>query len=208
VADAHIVLIQHDAVVAETTCGADGKFTFSGVEPGAYDFVAAGPTAFAAVGFEAVAGVQEPAAQEPAAQEPAADQAGEPEALDEPVQERFDVAVTPAADAPVMLDQVDFASDACGGEIVTADSSILSGSPIEMCGDAIGCGACAGSCGCGWDTGYYGGGGGYGGFGGMFGGLADLAQLAIAGWVITELIDEIDFNDNNNPNLPPVSPNN
>ena len=230
VADSHIALIQNDNIVAETTSDADGKFAFADLGPGVYDFVAAGPTSFAALSFEAVGVKQQDPAPQPqdagdqptaapeAASEPTAaqDAAGAEPVQQKPAQEEaqsveqadsvFDVAVTPVADEPVVSDQVNFACDACGGEIVSSQGGMMTGSPLEQCGDAVGCGACAGSCGCGMDSGYYGGAGGYGGYSGVFGGLADLAQLALAGWLIGQLIDQIDFNDNNNPNNPPNSP--
>ena len=87
----------------------------------------------------------------------------------------------------------------CGAEVIVSDSFSFDGMPLENCGGAVGCGACAGSCGCGDDAGYYGGGG--GGAYGMYGPLANLAQLALAGWIISELVDD------DNPNVPPpVSP--
>ena len=206
VAGAHVALIQQDKILAETTADAEGKFAFPEIEPGAYDFVAAGPSVFAAVGFEAVQD-QDPVANsviEQAQVEEAAKQAAVDEiSKQEGVEEVLEVVVTPAGDHAVVSDQLQAACDACGGEVIVSDSFSFDGMPLEQCGGAVGCGACAGSCGCGEDSGYYGGGG--GGNYGMYGPLASFAQLALAGWIISELVDD---DDNNNVIIPPVSPNN
>lgn len=47
-------LIKDDVKVAETQVNSNGEFTVDNIEPGVYDFVAAGPSGFAAVSFEAV----------------------------------------------------------------------------------------------------------------------------------------------------------
>ncbi len=206
VGGAHIALIQQDKVVAETTADAEGKFSISGVAPGAYDFVAAGPSGIAAVGFEAV-GDQEPVPASVIANAPS-EEAAKQEVVDqvkqqEGVEEVLEVVVTPAGDSAAVADQVQAACDACGGEVIVSDSFSFDGMPIEQCGGAVGCGACAGSYGCGCESDYYGGGGGGGAYG-MYGPLANLAQLALAGWIISELVDDND----NNVILPPVSPNN
>ncbi len=51
----YVHIIQDDKAVAEVQADENGYFQVSDLEPGVYDFVAAGPTGFAAVSFEAIA---------------------------------------------------------------------------------------------------------------------------------------------------------
>ena len=54
----YVHIIKDDVKVAETQVNAKGEFTIDNIEPGIYDFVAAGPSGFAAVSFEAVQDVE------------------------------------------------------------------------------------------------------------------------------------------------------
>jgi len=51
----NINIVQNDQTIAQVQAGVDGSFTVSDLQPGIYDFVAAGQFGFAAISFEAVA---------------------------------------------------------------------------------------------------------------------------------------------------------
>jgi hypothetical protein len=196
-------LLKNNQRIAEAAVDAFGQFNFAGVEPGVYEFVAAGPTGYAAVSFEAVAQEAVAAAQVPQPGDVPADAVAAGSVVEEglaaPAQQ-LDVPMTAAADHVVVGEQLSTACDAC-----TPGAPVVDAYAGPMVGNDIACGAAAGGC-CGatgdWG-GYYGGGGcGGGGYGGA-GGLAGLGRLAVLGWILTSLFDNIDF-DNNEP--PPVSP--
>lgn len=191
-----VFLVQNDKVVSETQVKDLGSFEFTALEPGVYDFIAAGPAGFTAVSFQAV--VQEvPGDIEVtvvAQENVPVDAQGVPAP-------QLDAALTPSIDGTVIAEQVDHANELCG-EGALADQFDAAGNPLEMCGEEIGCGAAAGSCGC--ESDYMGGCGGGGAGVGGFSGWGGLASLLIAGWVLTELDDN---NDDDNPNPPgPISP--
>lgn len=190
-ADTKAFLVRNNARIAESAVDAFGQFSFAGVEPGVYEFVAAGPTGYAAVSFEAVT------------QEGQAAQATETVVSESVVEsgaaapaQQLDVPMTAAGDHAVVSEQLGGACDAC-----TAGTAVVEPYSGAMVGSDIACGAAAGSC-CGaagnWNS-YGGGGGGYGGGGGLLG----LGRLAVAGWILTELFSNIDWDDNEPA---PVSP--
>lgn len=195
-AETKAYLLKNNVRIAEAAVDAFGQFNFAGVEPGVYEFVAAGPTGYAAVSFEAVA--QEVQAAQ------SADVVVEGSVVEEGVvapAQQLDVPMTAAGDHVVVGEQLNTACDAC-----TAGAPVVDAYAGPMIGNDIACGAAAGGC-CGasdnWG-GYCGGGGGAGGGYGGIGGLAGLGRLAILGWILTELFDNIDWDDNEPPT--PVSP--
>jgi hypothetical protein len=197
-ADTRVFLIQNDETVANAVTNDQGSFEFTGVEPGVYDFVAIGTAGFAAIGLNAVK--QEPQAISVATIQDEVKAPGQDKAV-----ESLDAVMTPADNSQVVVEQVEHAEDLNGAEVVSDDSSVT-GDPLDECGEEIGCGAAAGSCGCGYEEDYFGGCGGGGCCqAGGFGGFGHLLEAALAAWVITELIDEND--DDDNPNNPgPISP--
>lgn len=204
-AETKAFLLQNNQRIAESAVDAFGQFNFSGVQPGVYEFVAAGPTGYAAVSFEAVSqeAVTQPAQTPQPADGGVVGAPTESSVVDEAVAapaEQLDVPMTAAGDHAVVNEQLNAACDSCDGGAPVVDA--YAGPAV---GNDIACGAAAGGC-CGatgdWG-GYCGGGGGCGGgYGG--GGLAGLGRLAILGWILTELFDNIDWDDNNPP--PPQSP--
>ncbi len=157
-----VFLIQGNEQVAEVTADATGSFAIEDVEPGVYDFVAAGPTGFAAVSFEAVedaatvediASVVTDSEEIPVSLEPVAPVAFQDIPADIPfdsgmaysdgmVSDSLDVCLTCQQDAGFVGDQVSYAGD----EIVYEDA--YDSAPIEYAGESCGCGAAAGgSCG-------------------------------------------------------------
>ena len=157
-----VFLIQGNEQVAEVTADATGSFAIEDIEPGVYDFVAAGPTGFAAVSFEAVeeaatvediASVVSDNEEIPVSLEPIAPVAYQDIPADIPfdggvaygdsgVSDSLDVCLTCQQDAGFVGEQVAYAGD----EVVYEDT--YDSSPIEYAGESCGCGAAAGgSCG-------------------------------------------------------------
>ena len=165
-----VFLIKGDEQVAEVTADSTGSFAIDDVEPGVYDFVAAGPTGFAAVSFEAVdesaaasadsiASVVTDSEEIPVSLEPAiapvAYQGSSTRSI--PADIPFDGGGVPFDGGGVAFDGgVSDSLDVCltcqqdtgfVGDQVTYDDSFVS-SPIEYAGESVGCGAAAGgSCG-------------------------------------------------------------
>ena len=197
-----VYIIQDNQQVAEAQTDASGSFSVDDLEPGVYDFVAAGPTGFAAVSFEAVqqsdvASVATDNNEIPVSIEPA------PIAYQDftDASSSLDVCTTCQADTGFAQD-ISYGGDEIvygGDQIVYGDSA-----PIEYAGESIGCGSAAGgSCGavenfsgfnscsscntCGGTSGgglFARGGGGGGLFGGSGGGLlggSRFARLALLG---------------------------
>lgn len=201
-AETKVFLVQNDEIISDVKASDSGAFEFEAVEPGVYDFIAVGPAGFSAIGFEAM---QEPAKEETVVVQEGAAAAQESEQAQVPAEPAAELnsLLTPPADGQVVADQVEHASQV-GGEVAVSEEFVPSGSALEMCGDAIGCGGAAGADGCGCESDYFEGGGCGGGAccgGGT--GFGGLAQAALWAWVLTELID-----DDNPNNPPPVSPNN
>jgi len=210
-----VYLIQGNEEIAEVVADASGSFFVQDVEPGVYDFVAAGPTGFAAVSFEAVEGQDDvasvvadsdeiPVSLEPAVLEPVQFQdipADIP--FDGGVSDSLDVCLTCQQDSGFVGEQVSHS----GGEIVYDDA--YASSPIEYAGESCGCGAAAGgTCGASSDFSGYsacsscsqassccggGGGGGLfsrlGGGGRLFGGAgaSGFRRLALLGGIATAI---------------------
>ncbi len=189
--DAKVRLSKGSELVAETTVDAQGLFAFDNVQPGIYEFVAAGSEGIAAISFEAVSQDEVVSVVEETTDMVVAGT----DVVQDPgyAAPGLDVATTVGSDGMIVGEQFDIACDTCG------DPGIVS---TGYAGTEIGCGMAAGGC-CGASGGFGGCGGCMGG-GGFGGGLASLAKWAVLGWILTELFDNIDFS--NNDNLPPVSP--
>ena len=145
-----VYLIQDNKQIAEVVTDASGSFAIQDVEPGVYDFVAAGPTGFAAVSFEAVedeasdvASVVTDSEEIPVSLEPAI----EPVAFqdipadipfDGGFSDSLDVCTTCQGDSGFVGEQISYAGD----QVVYDDS--FASSPIEYAGESCGCGAASG----------------------------------------------------------------
>ena len=161
-----VFLIKGDEQFAEVVADSTGSFAIEDVEPGVYDFVAAGPTGFAAVSFEAVdqaaaadiASVVTDSEEIPVSLEPAiapvafqGDGSGTTFSQDIPadipfngggVSDSLDVCLTCQQDTGFVGEQIAYAGD----EVIYDDA--FASSPIEYAGESVGCGAAAGgSCG-------------------------------------------------------------
>ena len=204
VAGTYVHIVKGDAEVAKAEVAENGSFEIPSLEPGVYDFVAAGPSGFAAVSFEAVQD------EETVLEDTEVIEASIPETSPEPVAQdvvstydassSLDVCLTCPQDNYVVADTVNYACDSCG----YVDNYVAP--PIEYAGEAIGCGCAAGAAcgGCGDFGGYSNCCAGVGGLGGgpLAGALADgvgrfarLGALALGIWAIGEAIDEIDDDD-------------
>lgn len=214
-------IIQNDAQVARVQADVNGDFSVANLEPGVYDFVAAGPTGIAAVSFQAIDVEGEITAQSvidsdeiPVAIEPAAAAAALPfqdiVSADIPVDasSSLNVCTTCSNDAGFVGEQVGFA-----GSEVSYDTGYDSSAPIQYASDAVSCGgACGASCGSCGDFSRFsscnscgGGGGGIGGrlFGGgrLAGGSSGLRRLALLGGIAGAVI-AISVDDDASPNAP------
>jgi hypothetical protein len=165
-----VFIIRNNREMARTTADRSGRFTVRGLEPGVYDFIAAGSNGIAAVRFQATDG------------ESVLDQNNQDNSI-VPVSFRKPVAVASAAalqvcltcgeDAGVVNEQINYSAE----NAVVVDSVPYDATPIEYASESVGCGcAVGGSCG---SCGSFSGagvagmgavGGGYGGIGGGFGG--------------------------------------
>jgi hypothetical protein len=200
----NVHIIKNDKQVAQVQADVNGAFSVADLEPGVYDFVAAGPTGIAAVSFQAIDEEGEITAESvvdsdeiPVAIEPATFASPEPIAIQPataaaalPFQDMvsadipydaassLNVCTTCSNDAGFVGQQADYA-----GEVVY-DNGYDAGAPIEYASDAVSCGgACGASCGA---TGDFSGfsscntcGGGRGGFGG--GGIGGGGRLFAGG---------------------------
>jgi len=161
-------IIQDDQQVAQVEVSERGSFMVPDLEPGVYDFVAAGPSGFAAVSFQAVdaeAGeisesVLSDSDEIPVAIPAAAQGSGTVNAIpadipfdsgiadggfydggfDGGYSDSLDVCLTCQQDAGFVGEQIEYAGTDCGcGEEVIYDSS-----PIEYASESLGCGCAAG----------------------------------------------------------------
>ena len=138
-----VYIIKDNQQVAEALTDASGSFSVQDLEPGVYDFVAAGPTGFAAVSFEAVDSKQAELAAAAADTDeiPVALVSYQDIATDLSVDGAagsLDVCTTCQADAGVVSDQITYQDNA-----VYSDAA-----PIEYAGETVGSGCAAGgSCG-------------------------------------------------------------
>ena len=142
-----VYIIKNNQQVAEAQTDASGSFSVDDLEPGVYDFVAAGPTGFAAVSFEAVqqsdvASVVSDNNEIPVSVEPA------PVAYQDftDASSSLDVCTTCQADSGFASNEIVYGGDEVvygGDEVFYGDSA-----PIEYAGESVGCGsASGGSCG-------------------------------------------------------------
>ena len=177
VAGTYVHIVKNDKQIAFAQVDESGHFKIPDIAPGVYDFVAAGPAGFAAVGFEAIeepvaaaadsevietsipeSVVEVDAAVMDAAQDVVADAGYVDPSYSVGYADSFDVALTSPQDGYYVGDSVDNYSQG------------YSSPSIEYAGQAVGVGgACGSSCGgCGDSSGYGNccGGGGAGGVGG------------------------------------------
>ena len=174
VAGTYVHIIRDNNQVAEVQADSSGSFMVSDLEPGVYDFVAAGPSGFAAVSFEAVqdeASVitdegtvadivdtdELPVSIEPGAIEPGfvvADPITYQDAVlaDIPYDAGFsnslDVCLTCQQDAGFVGEQV-YGGEVYGGEVYSEpiyDGGQIIDAPIEYAGESVGCGCASGGC--------------------------------------------------------------
>jgi hypothetical protein len=182
VAGTQVHIFRDDEQVAEVIADQTGSFMVPDMEPGVYSFVAAGPSGFAAVSFEAVAQPEAAAIDnEATVTEFIIDsQISEtPVTTVAPVQDAdysdsMDVYLTSGQDSGVIHDNMDYGS---------SDGGLLN-APIEYAGESVGSGsAVGGSCGSCGDFGGVSscGGGGGGGGGGAVGGGMNLRRLLLIG---------------------------
>ena len=165
----YVHIIQDNNQVAEVQADSSGSFMVPDLEPGVYDFVAAGPSGFAAVSFEAiqeetsvitdegsVAGLADtdelPVSIEPGTIEPGfvvADPITYQDAVlaDIPYDAGFsnslDVCLTCQQDAGFVGEQV-FSGEIISDPIV--DGGQIFDAPIEYAGESVGCGCASGGC--------------------------------------------------------------
>ena len=220
-------IIQNDKQVAQVQADVNGSFAVADLEPGVYDFVAAGPTGIAAVSFQAIdaEGIATSVIDSdeiPVAIQPAAAAAalpfqgsgsrsfgGDIVSADIPAASSLNVCTTCGNDAGFVGEQIGFA-----GQEVIVDSGYDAGAPIEFASDAVSCGgACGATCGsCGDFSGFSscnscgggGGGGGLfggGGLGGRLGGASGLRRLALLGGIAGAVV-AIAVDDDASPNAP------
>jgi len=204
-------IIQNDKQVARVQADVNGDFSVADLEPGVYDFVAAGPTGIAAVSFQAIDEIATSIIDTdeiPVAIEPAAAAAALPfqdiVSADIPFTDSsssLNVCTTCSNDASFVGQQVEYA-----GTEVSYDTGYDSSSPIQYASEAVSCGgACGASCGSCGDFSQFsscnscggaGGGNLFGGgrlFGGSSSGLRRLALLGgIAGAVVAISVDDDD----------------
>ena len=185
-------MVRGEERVAETSVDSQGNFTFDDIEPGIYEFVAAGPDGHAAVSFEAV-DVLEEVQIKSVVEGGSLAQDGALPGPDHAPAPALEVPMTNPQDQVILTEQLEHAHYSCQGEYTSA----VIGSDIA-CGTAAG-GCCGGSGDWGGYSSGCGGGGGGGGFGG--GEWAGIAKFAILAWLLSEL----DFDDND-PVVPPASP--
>ena len=213
----NVHIIQNDKQVAQVQADVNGAFSVANLEPGVYDFVAAGPTGIAAVSFQAIDEEGQITAESvidsdeiPVAIEPATFVSPEPVAVQPaaaaaalPFQDMvsadipydtassLDVCTTCSNDAGFVGQQADYA----GSEVVY-DNGYDMGAPIEYASDAVSCGgACGASCGATGDFSGFsscnacsGGGGGIGGGRLFAGGSSGLRRLALLGGIAGAVI--------------------
>ena len=149
-------IIQDDQQVAQVEVGERGNFMVPDLEPGVYDFVAAGPSGFAAVSFQAVEAeevgesvladtdeipVAIPAAAQDAIPADIPFDSGYTDGgfVDGGYSDSLDVCLTCQQDSGFVGDQIEYAGTEYYGNDIVYDSS-----PIEYASDSLGCGCAAG----------------------------------------------------------------
>lgn len=183
-----VYILNGDQKVAEAKTDAQGNFALSNMKPGFYNFVATGPSGFAAVGFEAIE-QSATAVEIPVSFTPATLQ-------DFGYGNSLDVCTTCGTD-------VGYSS----GDIVYDSSPAYQEfAPVEYAGESIGCGgSCGAACGsCGNFSGFSGGAcGGCGGGGGLLGGgrlfggagLGRLGRIALLSGAVVGIVAIADDDD-------------
>jgi len=225
----YVHIVQNDEQVARVQADVNGDFAVADLEPGVYDFVAAGPTGIAAVSFQAIDVEGEitaesvidsdeiPVAIEPAAIEPAAAAAALPfqdiVSADIPMADAassLNVCTTCSGDAGFVGQQAEYV-----GSDVSYDTGYDQAAPIQYASEAVSCGgACGASCGSAGDFSGFsscnscassccGGGGGGGLLGGRLfgGGSTGLRRLALLGGIAGAVI-AIAGDDESSPTSP------
>jgi len=225
----YVHIVQNDEQVARVQADVNGDFAVADLEPGVYDFVAAGPTGIAAVSFQAIDAEGEitaesvidsdeiPVAIEPAAIEPAAAAAALPfqdiVSADIPMEaaSSLNVCTTCSGDAGFVGQQAEYV-----GSDVSYDTGYDQSAPIQYASEAVSCGgACGASCGSAGDFSGFsscnscatssccgGGGGGLLGGGRLFGGgSTGLRRLALLGGIAGAVI-AIASDDESSPTTP------
>ena len=150
----YVHLIQNNQQVAEVQADAMGAFHIADLEPGVYDFVAAGPSGFAAVSFEAVQEDVDIAASVMDSEEIPVAITAEPAAYQDMIStdlpmdmsSSLDVCLTCGQDAGFVGEQVSYAGTEVYPE--SYDTGYYDSAPIEYAGEmtSVG-GSCGGSCG-------------------------------------------------------------
>lgn len=170
----YVHILQDNKEIAQVQADESGSFMISDMEPGVYDFVAAGPTGFAAVSFEAVQdeeGVSvvdelpgvvdteeipvsvEPAAIEPATIEPGfvtADPITYQDAIsadipfDAGYSDSLNVCMACQQDTGFVNEQISYAEPQFVESQPVFDSQPIYDAPIEYAGESVGCGCAAG----------------------------------------------------------------
>ena len=204
-----VYIIKDNQQVAEAVTNASGNFSVSDLEPGVYDFVAAGPTGFAAVSFEAVPEAQTAALAADTDEIPVALVSYQDVIYDDAASS-LDVCTTCQGDGGFVSDQISYAGDEYygGDEIVYGDSA-----PIEYAGESAGCGCASGGC-CGAAENFSSfnscnscnsccGGGRGGLFRGLFAGGSNLRRLALLGGIATAIAVSVDDDDSSPDSVAP-----
>ena len=170
----YVHIIRDNNQVAEVQADSSGSFMVSDLEPGVYDFVAAGPSGFAAVSFEAVqdeASVitdegavadlvdsdELPVSIEPGTIEPATIEPGfvvaDPITYQDAVLADipYDAGYSDSLDVCLTCQQdAGFVGEQVyTGEVYSdpiVDSGIIYDAPIEYAGESVGCGCASGGC--------------------------------------------------------------
>ncbi len=206
----YVHIIQNDKAVAEVQADQSGSFMVQDLEPGIYDFVAAGPSGFAAVSFEAVEAPQE--FMDPIAYQ---DMGSVP--FDGGYSDSLDVCLTCSQDSGFVGEQLDYAGTEYYSDPGYVDYGATADyAPIEYAGESIGCGcASGGSCGSSGNFGGFSscnscaggnggglfrggrlgaGGGGLlgGGGGGLLGGGGGIGRLALLGGLAVGIVSIAD----------------
>ena len=150
----YVHLIQNNQQVAEVQTDATGAFHIADLAPGVYDFVAAGPSGFAAVSFEAVQEDLDVAASVMDSEEIPVAIAAEPAAYQDMIStdlpmdmsSSLDVCLTCGQDAGFVGEQVSYAGTEVYPE--SYDTGYYDSAPIEYAGEMVSTGgSCGGSCG-------------------------------------------------------------
>ena len=167
----YVHIIKDNTQVAEVQADESGSFMVKDLEPGVYDFVAAGPSGFAAVSFEAVQDEETPSVlsegevadlvdtdELPVSIEPGLVEPGFVEpgfVVADPITYQdailadipYDAGFSDSLDVCLTCGQdAGFVSDQVFSEPVFAEQPIFQDAPIEYAGESVGCGCASGGC--------------------------------------------------------------